>query len=158
MNIQLAMLPTLFILKTFSYYFSKLHDWARNFNLRTRKLLTRPSLYCLHFHIIFQCYMTGPELLTYGHENYLLCPPCSAYLLYGLSACPTKYETLLRTLQYGKLQTATLPHLPCTAQFAMHCPVCPALSVYPSLPSLPNKKKTLCRPLSSLPFHTCNVQ
>jgi hypothetical protein len=34
-----------------------------------------------------------------------------------------------------------LPHLPCTVQFAMHCPVCHALSVYPSLPSLPNKKK-----------------
>jgi len=33
--------------------------------------------YYAHFHIIFQCYMTGPEILTYGYENYLLGPPCS---------------------------------------------------------------------------------
>jgi hypothetical protein len=74
--------------------------------------------------------MTGPEILTYGHENYLLCPPCSAYLLYGLSACPNKYETLLRTLQYGMLQTV-LPSLPCqstakpgTFFYALLLPAC----------------------------------
>jgi hypothetical protein len=131
----------------------------------------KPGTFCLVFYALI--------LPAYGVSLVIPCPFVMLY--FSLPCAVSLYNTTQSAMHWPVPPTAqpamhrfvclSLPFLPglwpvhhallrrhITTPSVMHCQVCHALSVHPSLPRLPNKKSLFCCPLPSLPFYACNVE